>query len=69
MAADFIHLIIIFIVLHPLVKLANTVYVVYLTNDKFGELGRNAHWWPFKFGEQGDTEYIASGHMIFRETP
>ena len=33
-----------------------TVYVVYLVNNKFGELGRNAHWWTFQFGEQGNIE-------------
>ena len=33
-----------------------TIYVVYLVNNKFGELERNAHWWTFWFGEQGNIK-------------
>ena len=34
----------------------DTVHVIYLVNNKFGELGHNAHWCRFQFGEQGDIE-------------
>ena len=33
-----------------------TVYLVYLANNKFGELGCNAYMQTFQFGKQGDIE-------------
>ena len=42
-------------------KVFTTVYEMYLAYNKFGELGRNAHWQRFQFGKQDDIEYI---HVI-----
>ena len=43
----------------------NTIYTVYLANNKLGKLGNNALWWTFQFSEQGDIECIVFiMHMI-----
>ena len=56
MVTGCIHKLQFMVINYSIYTLQATVYVVYLVNNKFGELRHNAHWWTFQFGEQGDIE-------------